>query len=81
MQLFGCDMTDGRFEDGVKMVKDDVKMDGYIYIYIYLSNRVYNDIYYLYGRCLLVSVNILNLLLATMRDSIVRMCWVFRLVG
>ena len=32
MQLFGCDMTDGRLEDGVKMVKDDVK-NGWIYFY------------------------------------------------
>ena len=32
MQLFGCDMTDGRFEDGVKMVKDEVK-NGWIYFY------------------------------------------------
>ena len=39
MQLLGCDMRDGRFEDGVKMVKDDGKMDGYrgyIMIYIYV---------------------------------------------
>ena len=48
MQLFGCDVIrDGRFEDGVKMVKDDVKMDGYrgyimIYIYIYVV-----DVYWL----------------------------------
>ena len=35
MQLLSCDVIrDGRFEDGVKMVKD-----------IFLSNRVYNDIY------------------------------------
>lgn len=61
MQLFGCDMTDGRFEDGVKMVKDEVK-NGWIYFCQIC----------ICGRCLLVGVHILNQLLASMRDSMVR---------
>ena len=50
MQLFGCDVRDGRFEDGVKMVKDEVK-NGWIYFcqigYIYILYVFVVDVYWL----------------------------------